>query len=535
MAAARPRPTRSAPGPALAGLVLALALLVRPGHAAATAGAPLAPCVDGLAEAPGIAFPCSNVDLVGWLRMPNVANDIWGWTDPATGVEYALVGIQDGVAFVSLVDPADPLLVGILPTATTLSFWADIKVFADHAYVVKDEAGDHGLHVFDLRQLRDVPDPPTTFAPTRHYTGFGHAHNLAVNPDTGFLYVLGSDTCAGGLHMLDVSDPAQPVFAGCFAEAGYTHDAQCRVYDGPDAEHRGRELCFNANPRSRPFLDNTLTIVDVTDKAAPRLLSRTPYPGAAYAHQGWLTQDGAFFLLGDEGDEVRFGHGTRTYVFDVGDLDAPRFVGAHTAPSPAIDHNLYVVGEHVFEANYTAGLRIFRLSDLARAELLEVAFFDSAPDTDVPITRGGLWGVYPFFGSGLSVVSDLFLGLLVLQPQLAPAVLEVAIDVRPGSDGNPIHPASGGVVPVALLGSQALDVGSVDAATLGFGPARAAPARAASARRHDVNGDGRLDLIAHFRVRETGIAPGDPEACLDGERFDGTPFQGCDAIRTVPR
>ncbi len=281
--------------------------------------------------------------------------------------------------------------------------------YGNYALVVS-EAASHGLQVFDLTQLRDVVAPPVTFSTTVHYAGFGSAHNLVVNAASGFAYAVGSKTCAGGLHMVDIRDPLQPTFAGCFSLDDYTHDAQCVTYAGPDTRFRGREICLNSN-------EDTLTIVDVTDKGSPVMLARVGYSGARYTHQGWLTEDHAYFLLDDELDEVQYGYNTRTYVWDVSALDEPRVVGVHTAATAAIDHNQFVRGNHTYQANYRAGLRILHLDDLATAALREVASFDIYPPDDAPQFNGA-WGNFPFFASGVVVVSGIEQGLFVLHPHL---------------------------------------------------------------------------------------------------------------------
>jgi choice-of-anchor B domain-containing protein len=366
------------------------------------------PCIDGFAG----GFACRYVDLLAHLPLTTFsaglgfANDLWGWTDPESGREFAILGLTNGVVFVEVTDPEAPVYLGNLRAQTAGSFWGDFKTYAGYAYAVSEAPGQ-GLEVFDLRQLLEVADPPADFQRTAHYTGFSTAHNLAIDEATGFAYAVGSDSCGGGLHMLDLADPEQPAFAGCYDQNGYVHDTQCVVYAGPDLEHVGREICVNSNT-------DHVAIVDVTDHAQVRELSVSTYPGSAYTHQGWLTEDHRYFLLGDEEDEIDFGHGTRTYVWDVGDLDAPVLVGSYTADDPATDHNLYVRGDHVYEANYSSGLRVLRMGDLAKPELVEVAYFDTFPGEDVVGTGIGAWSVYPFFPSGTVIVSDIATGLFVL-------------------------------------------------------------------------------------------------------------------------
>ena len=205
--------------------------------------------------------------------------------------------------------------------------------------------------------------------------------------------------------MMDIRVPESPVFVGCHAAAD-THDTQCVSYQGPDTNYTGREICVSSN-------GDHIAIVDVTDKTAPLMLATLTYPQLGFTHQGWLTEDQRFFLLGDELDERNFGLATRTLVFDLGNLEAPTFLYAYSASTRTIDHNLYVRGNRVFEANYTSGLRLLQFADLSARDLHEIAYFDTFPAGDA-VVFDGAWSVYPYLPSGNIIVNDISNGLFVL-------------------------------------------------------------------------------------------------------------------------
>ncbi len=397
---------------------------------------------DGMAD----QFTCDQVDVLSFLPLAAIGgsdrgietNDVWGWADPQTGREYAIVGRTDGTAFIDISDPAAPAYLGNLPKTpgSLTQSWRDIKVYANHAFVVADNAGDHGMQVFDLTRLRDVGDSPVEFDPDTIYEGIASAHNVVINEETATAYAVGSsgggETCGGGLHMIDISDPMAPSFLGCHAEAGtgrgqtgYTHDAQCVNYHGPDAEHAGKEICLNAN-------ETAVVIADVTDRDNPVTLSTADYPAVAYTHQGWLTEDHRYFYQNDELDEMasvgqaqQMGTepdmtASRTLIWDVSDLDDPILVKEHFGETFTIDHNLYIVGDLMYQSNYVSGLRVLDISD--RENPREVGFFDTVP-WDESVTFDGSWSNYPFFASGTIVVSSGKEGVFFLRyrrPELVP-------------------------------------------------------------------------------------------------------------------
>src|SRR5919106_1185144 len=357
----------------IAAALLAVSLVGATQASAQNRPARFEPCVRGMAG----EFPCHKIDLLHYFTMEEIGggrgSDVWGWEDPATGRDYVLAGRETGTSFIDVTDPKRPVYLGDLPTASPqIRIWRDIKVYADHAFIVTESTG-HGMQVFDLRQLREVDrdEAPVTFTETARYTELLTAHNIAIN------------------------------------------DTQCVLYEGPDARFRGRELCFNSSPGP----PDSVSIVDVTDKSDPVMLARMPYAGSSFSHQGWLTEDQAHFLHGDEGDELDFGHPTRTLVWDVSDLTAPAVIGNYFSSSPATDHNMYVKNRFLYQSNYRAGLRVLDLGGVARGALEEVAFFDVYPPNDDPGFSFGTWSNYPYLDRGTVAVHG-YQGLWLLRPRV---------------------------------------------------------------------------------------------------------------------
>ena len=376
-------------------------------------------CTGGVAG----SYECNEVDLMAYMDKTDIGgsnntslNDIWGWTDPTTQKEYALVGLSNGTSFVDISDAENPVYLGRLPTHTNNSTWRDIKVYSNHAFIVS-EAGGHGMQVFDLTELRNVSSP-VQFTATAHYGQFGNAHNIFINEDTGFAYAVGTSTCGpGGLHIVDISNPVAPAKAACVSDpstgrsgTGYVHDVQCVVYNGPDTEHIGKEICVGSN-------ETNVWVADLSTKSDDSSGAKTIGLGSYddyYTHQGWLTEDHRYFIQNDELDENNGAvNSTRTLIWDLEDLDNPTIETTYFGPTPSIDHNNYIIGDYVYMSHYTSGLRILDISDISSPS--EAAFFDVYPNNN-NTSFDGTWSNYPYYGSGNVVVTSIDEGLFVLRP-----------------------------------------------------------------------------------------------------------------------
>lgn len=405
-------------------------------------------CTGGMAAD---LFPCHKVDLDAFMPLTELGatfiNDVWGWTDSETGQQIAIAGVIEGTVFVDVTDGTNPVVLGLLPAPPEIAddfgnLWGDIRVFENTAYIGSEAAdfdaffdagqlSGFGVQIVDLEQFRGVTAEIEVVEANR-LTEITQSHNLSLNEETGRLYVVGSflngTDCAnpfgsGGAAVYDLNaDPINPEFIGCLDGEQYNHDLQCVIYDGPDAEFQGREICIGSNEAVMRIYDatdiddvqvlGTLTYLDVgfNDDTSDGLFPGAP---AYYTHQGWLSEDHSFFYLGDELDEVQQGITRTTYIWDLTDLDDAQLVSSFTDGSTSIDHNMFVLEGLLYQANYSAGLTIYDAWKSDKGRLTERGYFDTFP-LDDRTDFFGAWGNYPFFGDGKVIVTSSDEGLFIL-------------------------------------------------------------------------------------------------------------------------
>lgn len=409
----------------------------------------LSPAQQGMPSIEG-PFPAENMEFLGQVTNDEMGinrliytgasflSDLWGWTSPS-GNEYALVGTNAGVAFIRITDPANPVYLGTMPTPnpnTQRNWWWEIRTYNSYAYIVT-EVVDAGIGIIDLTQLDalDAVAPgtviPAEFAFYRP-AGYRAAHTININEDTGYAYLAGITHTAYPNDSLLIFDldatPTAPALVGAITGI-YSHDAQVVTYHGPDADYQGHEILVVFQG-----IDEVVGIYDVTDKNNILTISITSYPGAAFTHQGWLTEDQAFLFVGDEEDEL-FGISdpqnqdypdtARTYMLDVRDLDAPSFVGVFDHDEASIDHNMFVKGNYLYQANYTQGVSVLEINESGGSvSLTEVAWMDTEPRFGQQHMNNGYniwvgpWGVFPYFDSGSIIASDGLNGLIITRLDL---------------------------------------------------------------------------------------------------------------------
>ncbi|BDS11029.1 choice-of-anchor B family protein [Aureispira anguillae] len=321
-----------------------------------------------------------NLTPIGNLPYNIILNDIWGYVD-SSGVEYALVGEQQGVSIVSLADPSNPIEVAYV--SANFSVWRDIKTYGNRAYAVTEGGG--GILIIDLSDL------PNSVTHHFHSTLSGTAHNLWID-EQGILYTAGEGAWGGQPVFYDLTiDPDTPVVVGITNPGFYSHDIYVR-----------NDTMWSAN-----INDGFFTVFDISDKSNPQLLA-TQNTSRNFCHNAWMSDDGQTLFTTDEKP------GAWIDAYDVSDLSDIKRIDRWRTPNPnVVPHNVHVHNDFLVTSYYDDGLVIL---DASRPHnLVEVARYDTYPYP--PNTEfDGAWGAYPFLPSGRILVSDRQTGLHIFQP-----------------------------------------------------------------------------------------------------------------------
>lgn len=319
-----------------------------------------------------------NVTLWGQATpVPYRYSGSWSYVAPG-GAEYGLVGGYGGTHVISLGDSTNLRQAGFI--AGPQSNWREITVIGSHAYVVT-EGGNVGMQVIDLSPLPDSVRLVTSFN-SRFITG--HIIMRDVDVDSPYVYVSGASG-TGGVHIINVSNPAQPVQIGLYDPVYYIHDVHVR----------GNRMYASA-------LGRGLDIVDISDKTAPVRLYQIQYP-AAFTHSAWTTDDHKFLFVTDERD------GLPARMWNIESLSNVHQVAQYSANLQSLVHNIYIRGRFAFVAHNTEGMRVVDVADPTLP--VEVGFYDTFAGPSGGFN--GLWSACPYLPSGRVLGGDRLGGLYV--------------------------------------------------------------------------------------------------------------------------
>ncbi len=319
-------------------------------------------------------------------------NDIWGYA--AGGREYAIMGAVNGVWFIDVTDPRNPVTVDFV--AGPHSTWRDIKTHEQYAYVVHDAIRPSselktGLYIIDMSGLPEKVELVGIFDQEMKN---GTAHNLYI--DSGVAYLAGSNPHEM-LITMNLVNPREPQILNVFSDV-YWHDVVVN-----------KNMIFGSAIRNGFYAATTNVPGQIDD------MQQFELPDV-YLHNIWMTDDNNFIAISEEH------HGAAMRFWDISDLDNPEEVLKYVIDDVAVPHNAHIRGDYAYVSYYFDGLKIFDLHN--RRAPSEVAYYDTYPWTNPgqrvvnPVLDNpfeGAWGVYPDLPSGNILVSDISAGLLVLE------------------------------------------------------------------------------------------------------------------------
>jgi hypothetical protein len=466
------------------------------------------------------------------------------WAEPVSGIAIEgdlayVANSRRGVRVRDISDPEDPDPVGQYKTGDAVY---GVAVDGDYAYIAESS---YGLRVFDVSN----PMVPTAIG---GFDAPGSGHDIAVR---GHLAYLAAEM--GGLRVIDISDPTDPQEVAFHDpdDGGWAYNVRLRgnyayiTASGLSVVNISDPMTLFEESRSELLSSNGVAVSG--DYAY--LVGGVPGPGTGWlrainisdpanqSEESVYPTDKRVRGVDVSGNYVYMAVGPDgLHVIDISDPAGPVEVGSYD-PDKLYANNVTVRGHYAYVA-YNDGLRVIDVSDpLAPVE-------------------AGFHGTFLAWRSAVRgdhvYVADHWSGFYILE-YIVPKAAGAYLDIRPGSCPNPLNvnvpngeKANGGVLPVAVLGSDEFDVHGIDVSSLeleGATPLRydfkdiaAPPAGDEDCACYDAGPDGHIDLTLKFSRLEVAAALGKNSGegvpvTLTGRMKDGTPIEISDCVKIVPR
>ena len=426
-------------------------------------------------------------------------------------------GNDEGVLNVfDVTNPCNPALAGFSRTGTVgmgaYEELPDLDVYGDTAYVANDA---HGLVVYDLSDplnpVRGAIRSDGTYAMSVVYDGERYAY-------VGYSY-----TESAELKVYDMTTfPAPESMVASYNTVSGNRHATSLYLDGDRLYLRA------LNGATTPGFE----IVDVADPTTPTFVGYVQIPVETYGTMGELVilEDYAYVTTGKQGSDTG-----GIVVIDISDESSPVIVGATAIPDASTmnwENPGIALRGNVAYIPAESGLYMLDISD--PLNIIQAGHYPYPPEF-LPSKGGQI-----VIKDGFAYVTSLWNsptakgGLAVYK--LFPQRFDISMDIKPGSDANCVNMNGNGVVPVAIMGTEDLDVAMINPLSLSLSGLQVRMRGNNSAQCNFVysNEDPYLDLMCHFEDDADNWAPVEGVATLTGELEDGTDIMAADLVCEVP-
>lgn len=320
-------------------------------------------------------------------------NSVWGYADPGTGREFAIIGSTAGTYFLEVTNPSTPVLKNFIAGRRNKCIWREYKTYSKYLYMVSDDAAPNSLQIADLSTLA------TTGAATLVYDSdsiFVRAHTIFIDGDKLYGGSVTTKSTYYSMAVYSLVNPVRPLLLRSLnqdqGEPSTVHDMLVK-----------NDTVYASGGYNGLYIfkfDTSFTLLN----------SFTSYPGQGYNHSSALTPDGKTLVFTDEVPA-----NLPVKVLDVSDLSNLQIKSSFKSNEGATAHNVYMKDNKLIIAYYQDGLYIYDLKDPANPK--RTGFFDTYPQNGsiyTSPTYAGNWGAYVDLPSGNILASDMQNGLFVL-------------------------------------------------------------------------------------------------------------------------